>query len=64
MAITKWWVLRRVARIMSAKGTKLTSGHVRADIRFEGRADIETGIVLEGLTSTSDFHYWDIGLIT
>ena len=38
------------------------NGYLFGDLNVDGH--VETGIVLEGLTSTSDFHYWDIGLIT
>jgi Ca2+-binding RTX toxin-like protein len=38
------------------------NGYLFGDLNVDGH--VETGIVLEGLTSISDFHYWDIGLIT
>ena len=34
------------------------NGYLFGDI--DGDAWIETGIVLEGITSIDDFHYWDI----
>ena len=34
------------------------NGYLFGDI--DGDAWIETGIVLKGLTSINDFHYWDI----